>query len=236
MTPDALWQGEGVERKAEPTAFLRRGTNIPWVTLTPCGPSLGFSFPRLYQLGPGWDAGMRSTPPGLVPSLHQAPHDFQESPLLKGSYPPSEPCCLQGRTRGLRRPGKTLPPGSGHSGRDASRLPGKARPPHPAPRQHPQHPHHSRPPHWPTPALQGRPAANRGRGAEFRAPPDASIRCGPTRLWTEPPRPLAARPGGRSRSCRSRCWEPKAGTMTPSPRSRPRHQGRGRGSGESRLE
>lgn len=137
MTPDALWQGEGVERKAEPTAFLRRGTNIPWVTLTPCGPSLGFSFPRLYQLGPGWDAGMRSTPPGLVPSLHQAPHDFQESPLLKGSYPPSEPCCLQGRTRGLRRPGKTLPPGSGHSGRDASRLPGKARPPHSAPHSAP---------------------------------------------------------------------------------------------------
>lgn len=52
MTPDALWQGEGVERKAEPTAFLRRGTNIPWVTLTPCGPSLGFSFPQLIPTGP----------------------------------------------------------------------------------------------------------------------------------------------------------------------------------------
>lgn len=43
---------EGVERKAEPTAFLGRGTNIPWVTLTPCGPSLGFSFLPLIPTGP----------------------------------------------------------------------------------------------------------------------------------------------------------------------------------------
>lgn len=66
-------------------------------------------------MGPGWDAGMRSTPPGLVPSLDRAPHDFQEPPPVRGSYPPSEPCRLQGRTRGLRRPGKTLPSGLGYS-------------------------------------------------------------------------------------------------------------------------
>ena len=41
-----------VERKTEPTAFLRRGTNVPWVTLAPCGPSLGFSFLPLIPNGP----------------------------------------------------------------------------------------------------------------------------------------------------------------------------------------
>ena len=222
-----------VERKAEPTAFLRRGTNVPWVTLAPCGPSRGFSFLPLVPNGPrvGCRDAARAPRAGtqLGPGLARLP---TASPA-RGSYPPSEPCRLQGRTRGLRRPGKALPPGVGCSGRDASRLPGKARPPHPARRRHPQHPQHSRPPHWPTPALQGRPAANRGLGAGLRAPPDDPIRCGPPRLGTELPRPPAARPGGRSRSCRSRYWEPKAGTMTPSPRSRPRHQGRGRGSGES---
>lgn len=51
--------------------------------------------------------------------------------------------------------------------------------------------HCSRPPDWPAPSLQGRPAANRGRGAELRDPPDALNRCGPTRSAPLPLGPSA---------------------------------------------
>lgn len=95
-------------------------------------------------------------------------------------------------------------------------------------------PHRPRPSHWPTPGLQGRPAANRGRGAELRAPPDALSRCGPTRWRPQLPQPLGGALDSRGRPCRSHCWEPRARTTTPSRRGCPRRRESGRGSGESR--
>lgn len=120
------------------------------------------------------------------------------------------------------------PPGTPRAPRGARRAagkPGRARIPASAPLAAA---------HWPAPALQGRPTANRGRGAELRAPPDAQSRCGATRSPPELPRSLGGARDSRGRPCRSHCWEPRAGTMTPSLRRRPRRQRTGRLSGESR--
>lgn len=185
-------------RRSPPSS---KGHKYPWVTLTPCGPSLGFpASPSLYQLGPGWDAGDAATPPRAGTQPTTRPARLPESPHVKGSYLAT--CCLrahEGPAASRENPAsrfRLLRPGL-----ESSR--GQPRPP--APRQHPP----ASAPLAAAPLADARsgPPCQSRPGAELRAPPDVScLLPGPTRLWTEPPRPLAARPGGRP-SHGSRCWE-----------------------------
>lgn len=193
-------------RRAQGGAHSLRLHKCSLCDLCASRPLSGLQLPPAYSnWAPGWDAVCA---PGLVypawtqtrtdewgRALPPGPARLSSGSLRAGSHPLSEPRGLQGRTRGLPRPGKTLPPRPGSSALHPSRLQGKARPPHPsaAPRILSIRTTRGRL-IGRRPLCRAAPQPIAVMGAELRAQPDAPSSCGRTRLWPELPLPLGGAP------------------------------------------